>query len=151
MLCCNLCRLGWKGESVFISAVIKGFLIDRYVFDEWFFIIYEISERRLFRVVKIIWSSRRIKVSRRHWGPEAPSGVQGQRPVRGSRGRSSRKQNEFEVFALAEVGSPEGNAGGPQRGTGAAPRWGVQGAKPPKAKRIWGFRASWSWLPWGQC
>ena len=56
-------------------------------------------------------------MSRRHWGPEAPqearglgaawapSGVQGQRPI---------KQNGFEVFALAEIGSPESNANNPE-------------------------------------
>ena len=29
------------------------------------------------RVVKMIWSSQRIKVSRRHWGPEAPQEARG--------------------------------------------------------------------------
>ena len=43
------------------------------------------------RVVKMMWSSRRIKVSRRHWGP-----------------------NGFEVFALAEIGSPKSNANNPE-------------------------------------
>ena len=47
-LCCYRCRLGWKVESVFISGVIKGFLIDRYGFDEWSSW-YEIPERRLLK------------------------------------------------------------------------------------------------------
>ena len=65
-------------------------------------------------------------MSRRHWGAgdspggEGPGGRLG--PQRGtgaaprwrSRGRSPRKQNGFEVFALAEIGSPESNANNPE-------------------------------------
>ena len=78
------------------------------------------------RVVKMIWSSRRIKVSRWHWGPEAPPGGKGSgdrlgpqqgkgaEPRWGSRGRSPQKRNGFEVFALAEIGSPKSNANNPE-------------------------------------
>ena len=67
-----------------------------------------------------------MKVSRRHWGPEAPPGGEGSGGRLGpqwgtgaahrwgSRGRSRRKQNGFEVFALAEIGSPESNANNPE-------------------------------------
>ena len=61
-------------------------------------------------------------MSRQHWGPEAPPRGEGSGgrlgpqqgtgavPRWGSRGRSPRKQNRFEVFALAEIGSPKSNA-----------------------------------------
>ena len=35
-------------------------------------------------------------------------------PPRPPAGRSPRKQNGFEVFALAEIGSPESNANNPE-------------------------------------
>ena len=62
-----------------------------------------------------------MKVSRRHWGQEAPQKARGLGPPRspvgyrdiaplGVQGQSPQKQNGFEVFALAEIGSPESNA-----------------------------------------
>ena len=44
-------------------------------------------------------------------GPQRGTGAE---PRRGSRGRSPRKQNGFEVFALAEIGSPESDANNPE-------------------------------------
>ena len=66
-------------------------------------------------------------MSRRHWGLEdpeearglswghlGPQQARGAAPRSGSMGRSPRKQNGFEVFALGEIGSPESNANNPE-------------------------------------
>ena len=81
------------------------------------------------RLVKMISSGRRIQVSTRHWGPEPPPGrrwgglgvwvpgpqwVTGAAPCWGSKGWRPREQNGFEVFVLAEIGSPENNANNPE-------------------------------------
>ena len=47
-------------------------------------------------------------------GRLGPQRGTGPAPHWGSRGRSTRKQNGFEVFALAEIGSPEINANNPE-------------------------------------
>ena len=77
----------------------------------------------------MISSGRRIQVSTRHWGPEAPQAggegvlgsgsrapqwVTGAAPCWGSKGRRPQEQNGFEVFVLAEIGSPESNANNPE-------------------------------------
>ena len=63
----------------------------------------------------MIGSRRRVKVSRRHWGPEAPPGGEGSGGCLGpQQGTGAVKQNGFEVFALAEIGSPESNANNPE-------------------------------------
>ena len=54
------------------------------------------SNQSIIRVVKKISSSRRIRESNRHWGPETPSWVQGQCEAK-----------QIWVFMLAEIGSPE--------------------------------------------
>ena len=65
-------------------------------------------------------------MSRRHWGAGGlprgegsgghlgPQRGTGAAPRWGSRGQSPRKQNGFEVFALAEIGSSESNANNPE-------------------------------------
>ena len=47
-------------------------------------------------------------------GRLCPQQGTGAAPLWGSRGRSPWKQNGFEVFALAEIGSPESNANNPE-------------------------------------
>ena len=46
-----------------------------------------------------------------HLGPQRGTGAA---PHWGSRGRSPRKQNGYEVFALAKIGSPKSNANNPE-------------------------------------
>ena len=74
----------------------------------------------------MISSGRRIKVSRRHWGPEAPQAggegswvpgpqwATGAAPCWGSKGRRPQEQDGFEVLTLAEIGFPESKANNPE-------------------------------------